>query len=252
LRIGVVGAMSEEIALLRNALENPQVQTRGMRDYWQGSLFGRSVVLAFSRWGKVASASTVTTLIEFFEVDLVVFTGVAGALAPDLDIGDIVIAESLMQHDMDASALPGIKLFEIPLLGVENFPIKKRLVDLATESARRYLTEDLPNDVPSELLHEFGIVQPKVCTGLIISQDQFVASTEAQSKIKRAIPAALCVEMEGAAVAQVCYEHDVPVAVVRAISDKADHSAVINFPRFVDKVASHFTCGIVREFIAQA
>jgi len=127
LRIGVVGAMSEEIALLRNALENPQVQTRGMRDYWQGSLFGRSVVLAFSRWGKVASASTVTTLIEFFEVDLVVFTGVAGALAPDLDIGDIVIAESLMQHDMDASALPGIKPFEIPLLGVENFPIKKGL-----------------------------------------------------------------------------------------------------------------------------
>ena len=250
--IGVVGAMSEEIALLRNALENPQVQTRGMRDYWQGSLFGRSVVLAFSRWGKVASASTVTTSIEFFEVDLVVFTGVAGALAPDLDIGDIVIAESLIQHDMDASALPGIKLFEIPLLGVENFPIKKRLVDLATESARRYLTADLPNDVPSELLHEFGIVQPKVCTGLIISGDQFVAGTEAQSKIKRAIPAALCVEMEGAAVAQVCYEHDVPVAVVRAISDKADHSAVINFPRFVDKVASHFTCGIVREFIAQA
>jgi len=251
LRIGVVGAMSEEIALLRNGLENPQVQTRGMRDYWQGSLFGRSVVLAFSRWGKVASASTVTTLIESFEVDLVVFTGVAGALAPDLDIGDIVIAESLMQHDMDASALPGIKPFEIPLLGVENFPIKKRLVDLATESARRYLTEDLPNDVPSELLHEFGIVQPKVCTGLIITQDQVVGSTEAQSKIKRAIPAALCVEMEGAAVAQVCYEHDVPVAVVRAISDKADHSAVINFPRFVDKVASHFTCGIVREFIAQ-
>jgi len=250
--IGVVGAMSEEIALLRNGLENPQVQTRGMRDYWRGSLFGRSVVLAFSRPGKVASASTVTTLIESFEVDLVVFTGVAGALAPDLDIGDIVIAESLIQHDMDASALPGIKLFEIPLLGVENFPIKKRLVDLATESARRYLTADLPNDVPSELLHEFGIVQPKVCTGLIISQDQFVASTEAQSKIKRAIPAALCVEMEGAAVAQVCYEHDVPVAVVRAISDKADHSAVINFPRFVDKVASHFTCGIVRGFIAQA
>ena len=84
-------------------------------------------MLAFSRWGKVASASTVTTLIEFFEVDLVVFTGVAGALAPDLDIGDIVIAESLMQHDMDASALPGIKPFEIPLLGVENFPIKKGL-----------------------------------------------------------------------------------------------------------------------------
>jgi len=252
MRIGVLGAMSEEIALLRNGLENPQVQTRGMRDYWQGSLFGRSVVLAFSRWGKVASASTVTTLIESFEVDLVVFTGVAGALAPDLDIGDIVIAESLMQRDMDASALPGIKLFEIPLLGVENFPIEKRLVDLATESARRYLTEDLPNDVPSELLHEFGIVQPKVHTGLIISGDQFVASTEAQSKIKRAIPAALCVEMEGAAVAQVCYEHDVPVAVVRAISDKADHSAVMNFPRFVDKVASHFTCGIVREFIAQA
>ena len=110
----------------------------------------------------------------------------------------------------------------------------------------------MPNDVPSELLHEFGIVQPKVCTGLIITQDQVVGSTEAQSKIKRAIPAALCVEMEGAAVAQVCYEHDVPVAVVRAISDKADHSAVINFPRFVDKVASHFTCGIVRGFIAQA
>src|SRR5262245_1292446 len=102
MKIGVVGAMPQEIAVLKRDLQNVRSQTRGMREYMEGTLYGKDVVLVFSRWAKVAAASTVTTLIEVYGVDLVVFTGVAGATDAALDIGDVVIASALVQHDLDA------------------------------------------------------------------------------------------------------------------------------------------------------
>ena len=252
MRIGIVGAMLEEIALLQKDLQDAEAQARGMRHYSRGTLYGKDVVLVFSRWGKVAAASTVTTLIEVFDVELIIFTGVAGAVSEDLEIGDVIIGSNLIEHDLDASALPGIERFEIPLLGVSSFAATPQLVQLAMKSAERYLTLDLRNDVPAELLAEFTIETPKVRSGLIISGDQFIANPQTLADLKRALPDAQCAEMEGAAVAQVCYEHNVPLIVVRTISDKADHSAAINFPQFVEKVASHFTSGIVKELITTA
>jgi adenosylhomocysteine nucleosidase len=252
MKIGIVGAMPQEIALLQRDLESPRRHTRGMRQYLEGSLYGKDVVLVFSRCAKVAAASTVTTLIEVFGVDLVVFTGVAGAVDTNLEVGDVVIGTLLVQHDLDARPL--FPRFEVPLLDKVGFEAPASLVSSARRSAELYLRTHLYADVSVEVLNAFGIKSPKVQEGLIISGDQFIASPETlvrlqQALLEAALPPALCVEMEGAAVAQVCHEHGIPLIVMRAISDRADHSAAVDFMPFVEKVASHFTCGIVKELI---
>ena len=244
--------MPQEIALLQHDLENCRRQTRGMRQYLQGSLYGKDVVLVFSRCAKVAAASTVTTLIEVFGVELVVFTGVAGAVDTNLEVGDVVIATLLIQHDLDARPL--FRRFEVPLLDKVGFEAPASLVSLARRSAELYLRTHLHNDASAKALEAFGIKSPKVHEGLIISGDQFIASPGTLIGLRKALldaglPPALCVEMEGAAVAQVCHEHGIPLIVLRAISDRADHSAAVDFIPFVEKVASHFTCGIVKELI---
>jgi adenosylhomocysteine nucleosidase len=255
MKIGILGAMPQEIALLRPELRNSRAQLRGMREYLQGSLYGKDVVLVFSRCAKVAAASTVTTLIEVFAVDLVVFTGVAGAADPGLEIGDVVIGTSLVQHDLDARPL--FPRFEVPLLGRISFATPPALVALASRAAQAYLHNQLGRDVSAEMLSAFAIRSaPRVHSGLIVSGDQFVANPATLLALQDALheaglPPALCIEMEGAAVAQVCHEHGVPVIVMRAISDKADHSAAAAFAPFIDNIASHITCGIVRELIAQ-
>jgi adenosylhomocysteine nucleosidase len=161
-----------------------------------------------------------------------------------------------MQYDLDASAIPGLKRFEVPLLDVITFAADQRLVDLALRSARRYVAEGLDADVPRPLLAEFGIHTPAVRSGMIVSGDQFIANVRVLNRLRRALadvnlPEPDCVEMEGAAVAQVCYEHKTPMIVVRTISDRADRSAPIDFPRFVAEVAGHFTRGIVKQLIAE-
>jgi adenosylhomocysteine nucleosidase len=245
--------MAQEIVLLRKDLQSVRRQTRGMREYQEGILYGKDVVLTFSRWAKVAAASTVTTLIEVFGVDLVVFTGVAGGTNTDLQIGDIVIGSALVQHDLDARPL--FPRFEVPLLGKVVFDAPPAMVALARESAEEYTRAQIRRDIPAAALSAFGMRPiPKICEGLIVSGDKFMADPEAIVGLQAALlgaglPSPLCVEMEGAAVAQVCYEHDVPVIVMRTISDKADHSAVIDFEAFVGQVASHLTRGIVKEFI---
>lgn len=255
MRVGIVGAMPEEIALLRQELRDGRGATRGMREYLQGKLFGKDVVLVFSRCAKVAAASTVTTLIEVFGVELVVFTGVAGAADPGLEIGDVVIGSRLVQHDLDARPL--FRRFEVPLLDRTSFETPPELVSLASRSAEAYLHTHLSRNVPAQTLRAFAIRPPlRVRTGLIISGDQFIANPATLLALQEALreaglPGALCVEMEGAAVAQVCHEHGVPVIVMRAISDKADHSAGVAFAPFIDRIASHITCGIVRELISK-
>jgi adenosylhomocysteine nucleosidase len=255
LKVGIVGAMPQEIALLRQDLRNSRTEIRGMREYLQGRLYGKDAVVVFSRCAKVAAASTVTTLIEVFGVDLVVFTGVAGAAAPGLEIGDVVIGTRLVQHDLDARPL--FRRFEVPLLGRTAFETPPALVSLASRSAEVYMHTHLGHDVSAETLSAFSIKPPpRVHAGLIMSGDQFVANPATLIALQEALreanlPTALCVEMEGAAVAQVCHEHAVPVVVMRAISDKADHSAAVAFAPFIEKIASHITCGIVRELISQ-
>lgn len=245
MKIGIMGAMAEEISLLRDHMLDARSESRGMREYVTGKIHGQEVTLVFSRWGKVAASSTATTLIERYGVDCLIFTGVAGALDPALNVGDIVVADTLVQHDMDVSALPGLKKFEIPLLGIDRFNVDKSYVDVARRAAENYLANTLRSDVPAGVLDEFHITNPQVLTGTIASGDQFIANDEIARNLREALPGLQCIEMEGAAVAQVAYEHNIPCVVLRTISDKADHSAAVDFPRFVEKVASHFTCGSV-------
>jgi adenosylhomocysteine nucleosidase len=253
MKVGIVGAMPQEIALLRSDLRNARRQIRGMREYLEGTVYGKDAVLVLSRMAKVAAASTVTTLIEVFGVDLVVFTGVAGAVDPCLEIGDVVIATSLVQHDLDARPL--FRRFEVPLLDRIIFEASPAIIALARQSAELYVSQDLQTDIPAETLKAFGITSPpKILEGLVVSGDQFIADPETLVGLRSALvgaglPAPLCVEMEGAAAAQVCHEHAVPLIVMRTISDKAGHSAAIDFIPFVDRIASHFTRGIVRELI---
>jgi len=255
-KIGVIGAMNQEIVLLLRDMKHVNQETvgkgKGARTYCHGSLYGKDAILVFSRWGKVASASTVTTLIGMADVDLILFTGVAGAISADLHIGDVVIGTRLVQHDLDARPL--YSRYEVPQLEVDHFPAEPEYVHLAMRSAERYLSDELATDVQAGMikssdLAEFGITRPKVQAGVIATGDQFIADSVLRDRLKANLPDALCVEMEGAAVAQVCYERGIPLVVVRTISDKADHH--IDFVKFVDTIASQFTRGIAKAFIAQ-
>src|SRR5579859_728156 len=244
MRVGIVGAMMQEVALLQRDLQDTRRQIRGMREYLQGKLYGKEAVLVFSRCGKVAAASTVTTLIEVFDVDFIVLTGVAGAADPTLEIGDVVIGTAFVQHDLDARPL--FRRFEVPLLDKVLFQTPPPIVALARESARSYLDEEIHRDIAAVTLRAFGIRSPpRLHAGLIVSGDQFMANPARVAQLRAALiaaglPAPLCVEMEGAAAAQVCDEHGVPLAVMRTISDRADHSAGMDFASFIDEVASHF------------
>lgn len=251
MRIGIMGAMAEEIQLLMEEIEIVSEQTIGMRNYYNGLLYGKEVTLVYSRCGKVAAASTATTLIQQFDVDVILFTGVAGGGNENRRIGDVVISNRLIQHDMDASGVSEIKKFEIPLLNKSYFTVDNALLKQAVASANAYLDKDMRTDVDAKLLKEFGITLPKVAVGTVASGDQFIADGRITRSLAAEIDDLECVEMEGAAVAQVCYEYGVKFMVFRVISDNADEKALFNFNRFIEKTASHFTRGIVKRMIRE-
>lgn len=249
MKIGIMGAMEQEIGLLRRNLEKPKHEMHGKRQYTSGLFHDREVVTVFSRWGKVAAASTATTLIERYGVDMIIFTGVAGAADPSLEIGDIVVASETVQHDMDVSALPGFKRFEIPLLGKSHFPVDERFIKLGADSATRFVNQYLNSPEFEKSREQFGVKEPSVNTGLIASGDSFVSDTQKIQSLANELPGLKCVEMEGAAVAQVCYEHQIPMILLRVISDKANHDAVVDFPAFIENIACPITCGVIEELI---
>ena len=249
MKIGIMGAMEQEISLLRRCLEKPKHEMHGMRQYTSGLINGREVVIVFSRWGKVAAASTATTLIERYDVDLILFTGVAGAADPSLNIGDIVVATETVQHDMDVSQLPGFSRFEIPLPERSHFTVDDRFISLGFDSARKFVDNYLEQRISPAIRHSFGVAKPVITTGLIASGDHFVADPDKIKELRELLPNLKCVEMEGGAVAQVCYEHQTPMVLLRVISDKADQDADVDFPAFVRDIACEMTCGIVEELI---
>ena len=248
-KIGIMGAMAEEIDLLLHQMDHRITHIVGQRTFTSGTLANNEVVVVYSRMGKVAASSTATTLINVFGCQMILFTGVAGALNKDLNIGDIVVGSSLVQHDMDVSALPGFAKFEVPLLDKQFLSPPSWLIDKALSASDSYLQKVMPENIEIDTLRKFGITKPKSTKGLIASGDQFIASQEVTSKLLSDLPDILCVEMEGAAVAQVAEEFGVPYIVTRTISDKADHSAHIDFPLFVKEVATNFTCGVLAELL---
>jgi len=221
--LGIIAAMPEELAAVVDAVHAHEVVELGGRRYHRGTYRGEDVVCVISRIGKVAAATTTAILLERFAPRAVVMTGLAGAVDPRLAIGDIVIAERLVQHDLDARPL--FPRHEIPLLGVTELVADAALSSRLAEAAARF-------DVP-DAIRALGITRPRVHRGLVASGDQFFASSEAVAALRALLPGALAVEMEGAAVAQVCHEHAVPFAIARVISDTADHAAALDFERFL-------------------
>lgn len=249
MKIGIMGAMPEEIAGILAGISDLSTQTVGGREYSSGHWHGVEVVAVFSRCGKVSSAATAATLLDRFAVDGIVFIGLAGAAHPDLRVGDVVIATELIQHDMDASGLPIFEKFEIPLLGVKRFPAHPQWVAAASAEAERYLRKEFFDEVDADLRREFRLDQPKLHTGLIASGDQFINDAAVIARLRAELPDLLAIEMEGAAVAQVCYEFGKPIAVVRVISDAADHAAAADFPKFLRAVATPTTVGIAARVV---
>lgn len=242
--IGLMGAMPEEIEKIINSIQDKKEIQNGNRTYHRGKLFGHNTVAVFSRWGKVAAATTATDLIVNFKVDKIIFTGVAGAISDDLNIGDVVIAERLFQHDMDARPL--MKQFEIPLMNTTFFEIKKQENLKILNAANNFIANN--SDFKSKL-SKSNINMPKVVVGDVASGDVFVADTAVKQNIQKKLPSVLCVEMEGAAVAQVCNDFETPLNIVRVISDTATEKASSHAMDFVNKYASDYSLGIIKEYI---
>lgn len=245
--LAIVSATHEEIAAIVDSLTGVRTQEVGRRRYHVGNLGDTEVVAVFSRWGKVAAAATVVHVVISYAATEVIFTGVAGAVDPRLSIGDVVVGTELIQHDMDAT--PIFPRYEIPLLGKAAIAADPVLWARLTIAAQEFLARDLDTAVLASELTEFGISAPKVRQGLIASGDKFFASAEEIKAVRQRLPSALCVEMEGAAVAQVCDEYGVKFGVIRTISDTADHNAARDFPRFSRTIAGRYSAGIVSRFV---
>lgn len=243
-KIGIIGAMYEEVDKLIAAMTIERSTEKGKRVFHEGRLYQQSVVIVFSRWGKVAAAATTAQLIVEFGVEKIIFMGVAGAVDPTLHIGDVVIARRLFQHDMDAR--PMMPQFEIPLIGQAYFECKAHDIRLAQKAAIHVLSQR--NDFYNKL-ESYAITSPKVVIGDIASGDKFVSTQTDRSFIQEKLPSVVCVEMEGAAVAQVASDFDIPFLIIRTISDTADDASVISFPVFVENIASEYSLYILKELL---
>lgn len=244
-KIGLICAVEGEIRLLSQDISSEKSTVVAGREFFEGVLYGREVVLVQSRIGKVAAASTVTTLIDRFAVDCVIFCGTAGGVDKALNVGDFVVGDRLVQHDF----FTGVDWFRIPMLDVSYFEADRQLSEQLHAAVDVYIREGLRADVPQRHLDEFGIVSPKVAVGTIASGDQFICEAEKHRWLEEHLDRLQCVEMEGAAVAQVCYEFGVPFAVLRVISDSANDDSNVDFARFVEEAACHFTRGTLKAFL---
>jgi adenosylhomocysteine nucleosidase len=229
-KTAIVSAMQQELASVLALMPDEHKVAVAGREFFDGHLHGRPVVAVLSRIGKVAAATTAALLIERFKVDRIVFTGVAGGLAPGVQRGDVVIADAFLQHDLDAS--PIFPKYEVPLYGTDRFATDSQLTGELDAAVRRAL--------PGTRVHR----------GLIVSGDRFVSTTAESVNLQAALPDALAVEMEGAAIAQVCHDCRVPFAAVRTISDRSDDEAHGDFVTFIREVASRHSAAIVQALLS--
>jgi adenosylhomocysteine nucleosidase len=242
----LVSALREELAAVLALMPDEQQQTVGGRTFWRGHLHGHDVVAVLSGIGKVAAATTATALIERFGVQRIVFTGVAGGLASGVRVGDVVVAKQFLQHDMDAS--PIFPRHEVPGYGRAMFDADVPLTDRLVRVSEAVL-QDLPSRLGDVVVDAFDLRSPRCHQGLLLSGDRFVSTTAESAALRKDLPDALAVEMEGAAFAQVCHDYGVPLAVVRTISDRADDAANVDFPRFLSEVASRYSGAIVEALL---
>ncbi len=232
IKTGIIGAMELEVATLKNLMTVHTVTTKAGMDFYDGTLEGHPVVIVRCGIGKVNAAMCVQILADLFEVTHIINTGVAGSLNPKLDIGDILISEKALQHDMDSSPI-GFAPGQIPDIDVLAFPADRVMIDTALAACRRVNPD----------IH--------VLTGLVVTGDQFISNREAKERLVSVFQGD-CAEMEGGAIAQASYLNKLPFLIIRAISDKADDSAGgIDFPTFERQAAEHcakLTVEFVRSF----
>ncbi len=214
-KIGIIGAMDYEISSYLLDLKDANITDKIGCKFYSGILNNRNVVIVKSGIGKVNSAICSQILIDGFDVNCIVFTGVAGALNENLDIHDIVISKDCVQHDVDATTM-GFKRGQILYTDLFNFEASENLIDIAKECTT---------------LLGFNSVVGRILTG-----DQFINDTNYANKIKTELNGD-CVDMESAAVGQVCHLNNIPFVIIRSISDKADHSSHVDFPVFCKEAA---------------
>ncbi len=235
--LAIVSAMHEELAALLPALQGARTSHCAGRVFHHGQLAGRKVVLVLAGIGKVAAAATTALLLDRLQASAVLFTGVAGGLGAGVNVGDVVVGSVFLQHDMNAS--PIFPRWQIPGTGRSHFDadvaMSACLVDAATRHFRSADSAHLA----------FGFAQSRVHSGLIVSGDRFVSTAAESMQIQAELPQALAVDMESAAVAQVCADFNRPLAVLRCVSDRADDNAHVDFPRYLNDVAAPLTRDIV-------
>ncbi len=249
---GILSALAEEQRGLAERLQAAQRSTHAGREFVSGVLEGQRVVLVLSRIGKVAASTTAAALIERFGATRMLFTGVAGGMGPGVNVGDMVVADGFVQHDIDASPL--FPRYEVPLYGQARFASDAALTAMLFEASNDLFAGASPL-FDAETRAEFGLHDMRVHQGLMASGDQFIATTAASEALRAGLAAQghapLAVEMEGAAVAQVCLDYGVPFAAVRTISDRADDAAHVDFPRFIRAVASRYALELVPRWLAR-
>lgn len=218
-KIGVIGAMEEEVSLLIGQMKNKKTKVMAGMEFHQGKLWDKEAVVVKSGIGKVNMGICTQILVDCYGVDAVINTGVAGGLYEKLNVGDIVISSDVVQHDVDATGF-GYKLGEIPRMETSEFCADKELIKLAKESCE--------------------LVNPEIqCfVGRVATGDQFISSNEKKQWIIDNF-GAYCAEMEGGAMAQTAYLNKVPFVVIRAISDKADNSATVTYEEFEQQAIVH-------------
>lgn len=217
--LGIIGAMDIEVKELREMMKNPQVQSVAGMNFYQGTIQGKEVVVVRSGIGKVNAGICSQILVDRYHVEGIINTGIAGSLKNEINIGDIVLATVAVQHDVDATGF-GYPLGEIPQMGIKEFPADEKLRELAATCSKK-ANPDI-----------------QVFFGRVASGDQFISNKDKKNWISENFDA-YCTEMEGAAIAQAAYLNQVPYLIVRAISDKADDSANMDYGEFEAKAAEN-------------
>ncbi|MBE5946514.1 MAG: 5'-methylthioadenosine/adenosylhomocysteine nucleosidase [Lachnospiraceae bacterium] len=228
--LGIIGAMDEEVSKLKEIMDDIEISTRASMEFYKGKMCGKDVVVVRSGIGKVNAGICTQILVDIYGVDSVINTGIAGSLNADIDIGDIVLSTDALQHDMDATGFgyePGV----IPRMETSTFIADEKLRRVAKESC-----EKVNPDI-------------KVFEGRVVSGDQFISDKGRKTYIEENFKGS-CTEMEGAAIAQAAYLNNIPFLIIRAISDKADDSATVDYPTFEAKAIEH-SVKLVKEMVSR-